>query len=256
MEGAINFHGVELRGVVGQVIAFGQTFRVESAGPASSRECGSTDVERGQRAILSRRWYTLRMPKEFAKKRFSIGRRVLVGIGVRPATVQSVAGAPSILGEYEHEVLVDGKQQIERVLGCDLQPIPELDSDLQSTSNPTIHIQNSNVANLNLGSQVGMINAALQSISGGNTQQREFARAVEQLTQAVLSEATLQAADKQEVVDVLSTVAEQAAKKPEERSKGTLKAAVAWLPTAISAAKNLKDLWDTLCPIIKTHLGV
>ncbi len=81
-------------------------------------------------------------------------------------------------------------------------------------------------------------------------------RALEQLTQAVLSEATLQAADKKEVVEALSAIAEQAAKKPEERSKGILKAAVAWLPTAISAAKNLTTLWDKFGPIIKAYLGI
>ena len=175
---------------------------------------------------------------------------------MRPATVQSVAEAPSTLGEFVHEVLVDGQQQPQKVLGCDIQPLPDLDEDLRSKGGPTVHIQSSNVANLNLGSQVGTINAALQTISGGDAQQKEFARALEQLTQAVLAEPALQSAEKQEVMDALSTIAEQAAKKPEARSKGMLKAAVAWLPTAVSAAKNLTELWGTLGPIIKGHLGI
>jgi len=161
------------------------------------------------------------------------------------------------MGEFVHEVLMDGEQEAEPVVGCDIHPIPVLDADLRGVNSPTIYIQDSNVANLNLGSQIGTINAALQSISGGgDAQQREFARALERLTQAILSEASLQAAEKQEVVEALSTIAEQAAKKPEERSKGILKAAVAWLPTAISAAKNLTTLWDTFGPIIKAHLGI
>ena len=49
--------------------------------------------------------------KHAAKKRFSIGRRVLVGLGSGPERVQSVAGAPSTLGEFVHEVLVDGELQ-------------------------------------------------------------------------------------------------------------------------------------------------
>jgi hypothetical protein len=196
------------------------------------------------------------VPKKSAKKRFSPGRRVLVGVGMRPAIVQSVAGAPSTLGEFVHEILADGQQQIESVLGCDLQPLPDLDEDLPGANRLTIHIQNSNVANLNLGSQVGKINAALQSISGGDAQNREFAQALEQLTRAVLSEAMLRDAEKKEVVEVLSTIAEQAEKKPEERSKGVLRAAVAWLPTAISAATNLTTLWNTFGPIIKAYLGI
>jgi hypothetical protein len=174
-----------------------------------------------------------------------------------PATVKSVAELPSIMGEFVHEVLVDGDQSARRVLGCEIHPIPRLDADLRDVNPPSIHIKDSNVANLNLGSQIGNINANLQSISGsGDAGQREFARAVEQLTQAVLYEATLPSAVKQEVVEALSTVVEQAAKAPEERSKGILKAVAAWLPTALSVAKNLTDLWDKLGPIIKTHLGV
>ena len=137
------------------------------------------------------------------------------------------------MGEYDHEVLVDGEHEVRRVVGCDIRAVPVLDADLRSVK-PTIHIQNSHVANLNLGSQVGTINVALQSISEhADTQKEEFVRAVEQLTQAVASHATLPDADKQEILQALSAVAEGAAKKPAERSKGILKAAVAWLPTAI-----------------------
>lgn len=176
---------------------------------------------------------------------------------MRPGTVKSVADAPSTLGEFVHEVLVDGDQVVRRALGSEIHPIPVLDADLRGVNAPAIQIKNSNVANLNLGSQVGNINAALQSISvGGDASEREFARAVEQLTQAVLSEATLSAAVRQEVVESLSTVVEQAAKKPEDRSKGVLKAVVAWILTAVSAAKSLTTLWETIGPIIKTHLGI
>lgn len=192
--------------------------------------------------------------KEIRRKRFSQGRRVLVGMGLRPGTVQSVANAPSTLGEFVHEVLVDGEPQVLRVLGSELQPIPELDEDLRG-GHPTIHIHNSNVANLNLGSQVGTIHSNLQAISQGGAAQQEFARAIEQLTEAVITETGLQQDQKQEVVDVIATISDQAAKKPEQRSKGTLKAALAWFPTGISAASNLVSLWDKLGPIIKAHLG-
>lgn len=63
--------------------------------------------------------------KQRSKNRFSIGRRVLVGLGMQPATVQTVADAPSTLGEYAHEVLVDGEQGMRRILGCDLKPVPD-----------------------------------------------------------------------------------------------------------------------------------
>ena len=62
--------------------------------------------------------------------------------------------------------------------------------------------------------------------------------------------------NKQEVVEALSTIAEQAEKKPEERSKGNLKALVAWIPQVIATAADLVTLWDKFGPIIKTHFGL
>ena len=194
--------------------------------------------------------------KEVPKNRFSVGRRVLKGIGSQAATVTSVAEVPSVMGEYMHEIILDAYPDLpQKVMGCELRAVPPLDADLRGVKQPTVHIQNSNVANLNLGAQVGTIHSALQTISGGDAAQQELARAIEQLTEAVL-QATLRAPDKQDVLEALSTIAEQAAKKPEERSKGTLKALVAWLPTAISAANNLTTLWDKLGPIFKAHLGI
>jgi hypothetical protein len=72
----------------------------------------------------------------------------------------------------------------------------------------------------------------------------------------VVSEAALQENEKQEVVEAIATLSQEAAKRPEERSKVTLKALVAWLPTAISAANNLVTLWDKLGPIIKAYLRI
>jgi len=91
----------------------------------------------------------------------------------------------------------------------------------------------------------------------GRGDAQQVARALEELTQAVLSsQATLPDVEKREIVEALTTIAEQAAKKPEERSKGTLRAVVAWLPTAISAASNLVSLWEKVGPTIRAYLGV
>ena len=140
--------------------------------------------------------------KQIPKKRFSVGRRVLVGMGMRPGTVTSVAEQPSVMGEFCHEVQVDGEQQGREVLGCDLQALPGLDEDLQGMNRPTVHlhIQNSNIANLNLGSQLGTISAALESISGQGGAQQEFAQALKQLTEAVVSQKALPDPEKQEIV--------------------------------------------------------
>jgi hypothetical protein len=158
------------------------------------------------------------------------------------------------MGEFRHEVLVDGESETTGVMGCNLQPMPELDEDLRKNQ-PAIHLtlQNSTVANLNLGTQVGTINVALESISQHGEADREFTDAIKQLTEAVISESTMANSDKREVLQALSTVAEEGAKEPEKRSTGKVKAAIAWVPLAISTASNLVKLWHQFEPIIRTH---
>jgi len=193
------------------------------------------------------------MPMQQAPKRFSPGRRVLKGHGMQPATVQSVADAPSTLGEFVHVVLVDGMSTPEDVLGCDLRPFPELDADLRS-GGPNIHIQHSSVANVSIGSQIGVINASLQQMSekGSDT---DFVRAIAVLRDAIVA-ASMEPPQKQDLIDNLSALAEQGAKKPEERSKGTLKAILSFMPTAVSTVTQLSTLWDKYAPVIKAHLGL
>jgi hypothetical protein len=66
---------------------------------------------------------------------------------------------------------------------------------------------------------------------------------------ALVSE--LPAAQKQEVVGALSTIADEAIKKPEERSTGTIKAIVAWIPIVIGTAGSLVTLWQAFGSSIK-----
>ncbi len=94
------------------------------------------------------------------------------------------------------------------------------------------------MANLNLGTQIGTINAAIESISQQGASEQELAKALKQLTEAAISEQLCLTPTSTDL-QALSTIAEQSAKKPEERSKGILKALVSWLPTAISAATKL-----------------
>jgi hypothetical protein len=71
------------------------------------------------------------------KKRFSIGRRVLVGMGMLPGTVKSVTDMPSVMGEFVHEVLLDGKTETRKDVGCEIYPIPDVDADLRNVNPPT-----------------------------------------------------------------------------------------------------------------------
>lgn len=126
------------------------------------------------------------------------------------------------------------------------------------TQSPNIHlhIENSSVANLNLGSQVGTINAALESISAQQgASPHDLALALKQLTEATVAHAALPPGEKHEIVQALSTLAEQATKKPEERSQGTLRAIISRIPTSIAAAGDLMTLWGKYGPAIRAYFG-
>ena len=199
-----------------------------------------------------------RAMSQVIKRRFSSGRRVLVGHRGRTAVVIAVEENPSEMGEFRHIVRFDREGTEQSVLGCDLQPFPELDEDLRRATPAAVnlHIENSTLGNLNLGSQIGTINIALETVSDQGPAFRGFAEALREFTEATLSQHLLTDSEKSEIVQALSTVAEQATKKPDERSYGTLKAVLLWLPSAISAATDLVTLWDKCGPAIKVFFRI
>jgi hypothetical protein len=73
------------------------------------------------------------------KKRFSTGRRVLVGTRSRPGTVVSVDDQPGDMGEFRHIVKIDQDGRTLPVLGCDLQPFPEPDEDQPHRGTTVFH---------------------------------------------------------------------------------------------------------------------
>jgi hypothetical protein len=178
---------------------------------ACDQVVGEWNSEADMRMELQAWWEIMSNPSmKNRKQRFSPGRRVMVGMGMKVGTVKTVADHPSVLGEFVHEVLVDGENEPRRVVGCDLQPVPGLDEDLHKGSSTSIHLQNSSIANLNLGTQVGTINAVVQAMQEEGDAQLQVARALEELTQAVLSSQTiLPESEKLEVLDSLTTIAER-----------------------------------------------
>lgn len=176
-----------------------------------------------------------------------------------PGTIVFADELPSVMGEFRHIVKMDEDGQTIDAFGCDIQGFPRADEDIQAGERPAIHlhIANSSVANLNLGSQVGTINAAFDLISGQQGASRqELVLALKQLTEATVAETALHDTGKQEVVQALSTLAEQAAKKPEERSRDPVRAVIPWRPTAVASAAHLTVLWEKFGPTIKAYFGI
>jgi hypothetical protein len=107
---------------------------------ACDQVIGEWDSEADMRMELQAWWRIMNNPcMKTRKQRFSPGRRVMVGMGMKVGTVKTVADHPRVLGEFVHEILVDGENEPRRVVGCDLQPLPGLDEDLHKGSLTSIH---------------------------------------------------------------------------------------------------------------------
>ncbi len=78
-----------------------------------------------------------------------------------------------------------------------------------------INLTVQNAANINLGSQVGTINAALSVISQQG--QSEVAVAIRELSEAVMRSSAIKDDQKQEALQVIADIAKQAEAKPECR---------------------------------------
>jgi hypothetical protein len=111
-----------------------------------------------------------------------------------------------------------------------------------------------NAANINLGSQVGTINAALNVISQQG--QSEVASAIRELSNAVMCSTAIQDQQKQEALQVIADIVKQAETKPEARSNGTVKALIAGFPAIIGLAADVSTLWDNYAPIIRAFFGI
>jgi hypothetical protein len=117
-----------------------------------------------------------------------------------------------------------------------------------------VHLTVQNAANINLGSQVGTINATVSMIAEQG--QNEVAMAIKELSDAVVRSSAMQDIQKQEALQVITDLARQAEAKPELRSKGTVKAIVAGLPALIGLAADVTALWDKYVPLIRAFFGI
>lgn len=115
----------------------------------------------------------------------------------------------------------------------------------------TIH----HAANVNLGTQLGTINAILQSVEE-QAGSKEIVKALRELTDAVARDANYKEHKKQDALEVIEAIAKQAETKTQARSNGTIKAMVSGLPHLLSASKDILDLWDRCWPAIKHHFGM
>ena len=181
--------------------------------------------------------------------------------------VGMVAGARkgSLMNPRHHRGLVSASGEIERRLHAAVTKVnrdlelrirrqeafPKKKEVVMEAERPNINIA-IHAANVNLGTQVGTINAALTVISEQGESNQEIVQALKDLTAAVVRDKQLQEADKQETLEVIEEITKQAQSKPESRSAGKIKALVAGLHTLVVASGDLSTLWTRYAPVV-TH---
>ena len=119
-----------------------------------------------------------------------------------------------------------------------------------------INVTIGNAANVNLGSQTGAINAALNVMSQQGLDQSEVVDAIKELSEAVIRSSAIRDDQKQEALEVIAGIAKQAEIKPEHRSKGTIRALISGLPAVIGLTADLTALWDKYAPVLRAYFGI
>jgi hypothetical protein len=123
------------------------------------------------------------------------------------------------------------------------------------SDHPTYAITINQAANVNLGTQIGSINAALTVIAESDNGE-EIVQALRELTQTIAQTSELGGVAKTEALDVVEELAKQAESKAEKRSSGKIKAFISALPQLINSSKTLLELWDKYSPAIKHYFQI
>jgi hypothetical protein len=112
------------------------------------------------------------------------------------------------------------------------------------------------------GNNVTVINArTIQNLDASITVMRshgegELAKAVTELTQAIIESNEIEKTAKNEIAEQLEFLVAQATTEPQNRSIGLIKSVLAGIRDSIAVASGLLVIWDKVGPLIRATLGV
>jgi hypothetical protein len=160
----------------------------------------------------------------------SLGGRV--GPGPAEFLVQARGEVEALRAQHirEAEIMVGERLHAERVPG--------------SQAGVTLNINQSQVANLNLGHVVGNLQASLSNLRA--TGQEEIAGALKAIAEAIAKEDTLQDAEKREAVELVSAMGEEFRRPGDERRAGLLRTLGARLSQLVSGAAKAYGAYQLL----------
>jgi len=182
------------------------------------------------------------------------GKPAVVGVGDNPLCVdclykfqQAILMRDRMLKE-EVNFLIGQMEAVSGIYGLfPRYALPEPVIHQGSMNFHNIKVDRSVVGAINTGN-VKRIDVALDNIQA-NSGDASLQQALKEFTEALLNEASLTAAAKNEVLEQLAVVAGQAAMPKESRSWGILKALVTNIGTQV-ATTGLAVLWDAIRPML------
>jgi hypothetical protein len=119
---------------------------------------------------------------------------------------------------------------------------------MDDASRITINIDRSQIANLNLGTISGNVEAHLSAIP--DDERAEIREALATLAQAVVDAPSLPPDARRELLESIDLLAEEAVKEPDERRSAAMRPVLATLADAAAVAGDLASVWGTVGPVI------
>jgi hypothetical protein len=116
-----------------------------------------------------------------------------------------------------------------------------------------IHLKDSQVGVLNLGSIVGNVQAHLAAVGGPDAD--EARKALETLAQAVLDEEALRDEQRQQLLESVDLLAQEAAATPAQRRGSVIRTVLGGLATSLAAAGSLTEVWTAVGPTLLHFFG-
>lgn len=108
------------------------------------------------------------------------------------------------------------------------------------TTNNNIKVDRSFVSSINTG-QVARINAAMSNIQNGGNE--EVSSAIKSLTESVINNKEIESRQKEEIIEQLTFLAEQATLPKSQQQTSVIKMVLKTVPATLSTLTSLNTLW-------------
>ncbi|KKW89403.1 hypothetical protein [Sphingobium chungbukense] len=157
------------------------------------------------------------------------------------------AQSMTLMNQAEHEMAgLTG-------MAPNITPIPPAPIPPIHYNNQNVSISNSNVGVLNLGSAKDIQVEMKTMVEQGNV---ALADALSAMTNAVLHDEAADIAARNELLDLIAALSQQANAKPEGRKLGTIKAIFGAAQAGAAAVQGAAGAWGALEPLLKVHFGL